>query len=162
MLISHIPAGYIVTKKYNNIKKEEISFLKYGLIFSIWPDLDLFYFYLIDKRKSLHHLYFPHVPLFLIISFALIIVIKKLKLSQRIENIYYLFLLNWFVHLMLDTVTGGISYLYPLDKKLFYLIKIPPAYSNWITSFVLHWSFIIEIMIIIYALFLLFKERKTQ
>jgi inner membrane protein len=160
MLIAHIPAGYIVSKKFNDIKKEKISFLKYGLIFSIWPDLDLIYFYLIDEKKHLHHMYFPHLPLFLLISFAIIIVIKKLNILKKGENLCYLFLINWFVHLVLDTITGGISWLYPFSKKLYVFIKIPPTYSSWITSFVLHWSFIIEIMITVYSCILLFRQEK--
>ncbi|MGF7059513.1 metal-dependent hydrolase [Brassicibacter mesophilus] len=162
MLIAHAPAGYVVLRLFNKIKKENISYFKYGILFSIWPDFDLLYFYLIDNKSSLHHFYFPHIPLFAFICCFLVIVLKKLKVDKRAINIYYLFLINWFIHLALDTVTGGINWLYPINNKLFVFIKIPANYQHWIISFVLHWSFLFEISIVIWAVILFLKRKNLR
>lgn len=161
MLIAHASAGYIVTKSFNKIKKDNISYLKYGLIFSILPDLDLLYFYLIDNKNTLHHFYFPHIPAFLLLGCLLIPVLKQLKITSKIINIYSLFLINWFVHLVLDTITGGINWLFPFSERLFFLIQIPAKYPHWILSFIFHWSFLIEIGIIIWSIILFLKGNRT-
>lgn len=162
MLIAHAPAGYITLKLFNKLKGEEIPYIKYGLIFSLWPDLDLLYFYLIDKKSTLHHFYFPHIPAFLLLACCLIPVLKAFKISSNRLNIYYLFLINWFVHLILDTVSGGINWLYPFSDKLWVLINIPANYSHWIISFVLHWSFLIEISIVALSGYLVYKGSRSK
>lgn len=158
MLIAHAPAGYIVNRTFNKARNQNISFLKFGLIFSLWPDLDLIYFYFFDKKATFHHLYFAHLPFALLICLLLVIPFKHLKVFQRIKNYYYLFLINWFVHLILDTFTGGIAWLYPLSNKVFTLIVVPAVYSHWIISFILHWSFVIEIIIVFIAFSLALRK----
>lgn len=162
MLIAHAPAGYVALRLFNKFKKENISYFKYGFIFSIWPDLDLLYFYLIDKKKTLHHFYFPHMPIFLLLSCCFIPVLRKFKIGKKKLNCCYLFLINWFVHLVLDTTTGGIGWLFPFNNNLLFLIKIPANYSHWIISFVLHWSFLLEISIIMWAVILFLKGNRKN
>jgi inner membrane protein len=159
MLIGHAPAGYIVHRAYSKVRNEHLSFIKYGLFFSLWPDLDLIYFYFMDKKSTFHHLYFTHLPIALLGCLLLIIPLKHLKVFQKIQSYYYLFLVNWFIHLILDTFTGGIAWLYPLNSEIFTLIKIPDVYSHWIISFVLHRSFMIELIIVFIAVWLAVKKE---
>lgn len=162
MLIAHAPAVYVVLRLFNKYKKQNISYLKYGFIFSLWPDLDLLYFYLFDNRNTLHHFYFPHIPLFLLLSCCFIPVLKRFNITKRNLHLYYLFLINWFIHLILDTVSGGVSWLYPFSNKLLVLIKIPANYSHWIISFVLHWSFLIEMSIVMCGIILFFRKLREN
>ncbi len=151
MLISHFPVGYIVTKVFNKVTKENIPFVKFGLLFSLWPDLDLFYFYFINRKLTFHHLYFTHLPFVLLICAVIAIPINMINFRQSLKSIYNFFVISWFAHLVLDTFTGGIAWLYPYNKKIFILINIPPSYSNWLLSFIFHWSFIIEICLVLLA-----------
>jgi inner membrane protein len=162
MLIAHAPAGYIVHRTFNKVRNEPISFLKYGLFFSLWPDLDLIYFYFIDKKSTFHHLYFTHLPIVLLGCFLLVIPLKHLKAFQKIKSYYYLFLVQWFIHLILDTFTGGIAWLYPLNNEVFTLITVPEVYFHWIISFVLHWSFMIELVIVFVAVRLAVKIKRNR
>lgn len=162
MLIAHIPAGYITTRYYNRIAGENISFSRYGLLFSIWPDFDLLYFYLVDKKATFHHLYFTHIPLSVVIAFVFIVPIYLLDKSKKLFKIYLLFLISWFLHLILDTLTGGIAWLYPLKSSVIKLIEIPSQHSNWIVNFVFHWSFLIEISITAWAVILLFADKSKH
>jgi inner membrane protein len=158
MLIAHAPAGYIVNRTFNKARNQNVSFLKFGLIFSLWPDLDLIYFYFFDRKATFHHLYFTHLPFVLLICLLLVIPFKNSKVFKTIKNYYYLFLINWVVHLVLDTFTGGIAWLYPLSNKVLTLFVVPAVYSHWIISFILHWTFIIEIIIVFIAFSLALRK----
>jgi inner membrane protein len=66
MLIAHAPAGYIIAKTLN--KRSSAAFVICSLIFSIWPDIDLLYYYLFEYGKVFHHTYFPHLPIVMVIT----------------------------------------------------------------------------------------------
>ncbi|WEJ09073.1 hypothetical protein [Sinorhizobium prairiense] len=65
MFIAHLPAGYILThciaRKNETIRSRALAV---GLIFSVLPDLDLLYFFLGDGRRTPHHDYWTHLPIF--------------------------------------------------------------------------------------------------
>lgn len=55
------------------------------------------------------------------------------------------------MHLILDTLVGGILWLWPVDNRSVSLAVVPALYDHWIMSVVFHWSFLIEITITILA-----------
>jgi len=58
MLIAHIPSGYIVAKAFKQEKKPVVVS---SLVFSVWSDLGLIYFYFFDTSSMIHRQYFPHL-----------------------------------------------------------------------------------------------------
>jgi inner membrane protein len=160
MLIAHAPAGYIVAKTMR--QRSPASYALCSVVFSVWPDLDLLYFYFFAHGKTFHHTYFTHLPLAVLGSFLLTLPLLRLTGLRKFKGIYLFFFVNWALHLLLDTVNGGIMWLYPFSKRLFTFITVPPHYSHWIISFVLHWSFLIELAIVAWAITLLLKTRKKS
>jgi len=158
MLIAHIPSGYIISKIY---KQEKKSVVVSSLIFSVWPDLDLIYFYLFDSSVSHRH-FFPHLPIVMVVAFIITLPLYWMKLFEKMRIYYVLFFVNWLVHLILDTVTERIFWLYPVSNHGFQLIEVPAVFNHWIISFVLHWSFAIELTIVAFALILFLKIRKRK
>jgi inner membrane protein len=67
---------------------------------------------------------------------------------------------NIILHLILDSIVGDIAWLYPLSDKQFALFTVPAKYTFWIWSFVLHWTFLFEICVLIAAGILFSRERK--
>jgi len=57
------------------------------------------------------------------------------------------FLAAILIHLMLDTIGGGIMWGAPFSDRLFELVTVPPNHGHWIVSFMLHWTFLAEIAI---------------
>lgn len=158
MFIGHLPAGYVLTKTVQkNIKTSKYLFI--GLIGSILPDIDMLYFYLIDNRQSLHHSYWIHIPFYWLIigvlAFAIIWLFKKKE--------YYLaatiFFANIFLHLMLDTIVGKVEWFYPFTEYAYFLFDVPAVYDFWGYNFIFHWTFLFEIAVIVWAGYILFKER---
>jgi len=83
-----------------------------------------------------------------------------MKFFEGIRIYYVLFFANWLVHLLLDTFTERIFWLYPFINRGFRLIEIPAIFNHWIISMVLHWSFVVELAIVAFALTLFIRTRK--
>ncbi len=154
MFIGHLPAGYILTKSIQ--KKSKIkNYLFLGLIGSLLPDIDIFYFYFIDKRQHLHHDYWIHTPFYwLIIAFVSFGFIKLFR-KPEFKIAALIFFSNIFLHLLLDTIVGKINWLFPLTNKSIYLFNVPAIYGHWVLNFIFHWTFLFEVAVIIIALIIL-------
>lgn len=162
MFLGHLPAGYLLSTF--SVRKWKLS--KYalwsGLLGSIFPDFDLLYFYLIDGRQTLHHEYWTHLPsawaIIACVGFVLLFLIKK----KHWFSIWFLFIVNIFVHLILDTIAGGVLWLYPFSSRSFQLFFIPSLHGFWVWNFVLHWTFLFEIILIVSAIALFVSERRAD
>lgn len=156
MFIAHLPAGYLLSKYFKSKSTEyKLSwnmFVLIGLMGSILPDLDLFYFYLVDERQHQHHSYWSHIPIFwlsiYVFTASIFIVIQNKKMVLITTFIFAQIIL----HLILDTVSGGILWGYPLSIQYFVLFNVTPQYNWWVFNFILHWSFALEAAIILFAL----------
>ncbi len=159
MFIAHLPAGFLLTRWLQN-KFQTPRFLWVGLLASVLPDIDTLYFYLIDHRQTPHHEYWTHLPVFWL-SIWVVIMIGNLFLRKRIVSlISLLFFSNIFLHLVLDTFVGGISWVYPWSTYSFSLVTVPATHAFWVLSFIAHWSFLVELAIIVWAIWVLMKSKK--
>lgn len=159
MFIGHLPAGFILTNFLQKRLRDK-RFLWLGLIGSVLPDIDLLYFYLVDNRQTLHHDYWIHIPFYwfciCLISFACLYLFRQ----NRLYTAAIIFFANIFLHLLLDTVVGGIVWLYPLSEHSLFLTVVPARYQPWYLSFVFHWTFLLEIGLIVWTIVKLVKDRK--
>lgn len=153
MFIAHLPAGYMLTKYIQRKSGNYSSKLLWtGLIASVFPDIDLFYFYLIDNRQNLHHHYITHLPMAWL---ALAVVIYGILLATgKKQYMLYIGVVfgNIMLHMALDSVAAGINWLYPFSDVEINLVQVPAVYDWWVWNFVFHWTFLLEISIIIAAL----------
>ena len=78
---------------------------------------------------------------------------KLTRTTALIGNLVFIspFLSLVFLHLVLDTVSGGIAWLYPYDAGSIVLIDVPARFDWWVWNFILHWSFLPEIAIVFWA-----------
>ena len=162
MFIGHLPAGYILTQKL----QQKLHFSRYlwiGLIGSFFPDVDIFYFYLVDHRQHLHHGYWTHIPFdWLMITAVTCSIVWLLKLNKRYLMAAIIFFSNVFLHLLLDTIVGKIEWLFPFTDKAYYLFDVPAVYDVWVYNFIFHWTFLFELGTIIWAMHLFVKTRQTR
>jgi len=166
MLIAHLPAGYILTKTFQN-RDNNYALLWLGLLGSVTPDFDLLYFYTIDNRQTLHHEYLFHTPVFWLAVMAVAYCVGLIIVKQyKIDNYFFgmkLFFGGIFLHLILDTVAEhGIRWVYPFDETMYYFMSIPRRYDWWLKSFVLHPYFALEVGITFYALWIFFKSKRIR
>jgi inner membrane protein len=76
MFIAHAPAGYLLTKlvlhRYPPQRDRDVKMiLRSGMLASVFPDIDLSYFYLLDHCQHLHHSYWTHIPFWWLVVWAI-------------------------------------------------------------------------------------------
>ena len=159
MIIAHGPAGYIFTKpaSYFVSEKNRKAFIFCGLFGSIAPDLDWIYSIFFDDLSRSHHSYWSHIPFY-----WLMIGIMFLPLApffKRTALLFYIFLSNVMIHLVLDTPVGGIQWYAPSSEEYVSYYIIPAVYPPeslkiipmWLWSTFHHWYFYVEIKVCIFA-----------
>ncbi|ESK55718.1 metal-dependent hydrolase [Acinetobacter tjernbergiae] len=164
MFIAHLPSGYILAKAlYSKLHSTGIqtkSFFTIIMLGAIFPDLNLFYFYLIDQRSVHHHQYFPHwlsvwITIFLIALYCF----KSFK--SKFALLTCLFCSGAILHIFLDLFVGDVWLFAPFIHQSYAFFEVSSRYPTWWLNFILHWSFLIEILICLRALFVYFKSTKA-
>lgn len=74
-----------------------------------------------------------------------------LSKAKRFAALWFIFGLSTVVHLMLDTIVGEIWWLAPFVDKPYSLFHVPTRFKPWWLSFILHWSMLLEIAVIVGA-----------
>jgi len=155
MLTAHLPSGYVLAQ---GARWDIPMLLPAALIGAVFPDLDMIWFYLVDDRAIHHHRYWVHIPLFWMMVGA--VVLPGLALfARRWLATGLVFLVAIFLHLLLDTIGGGIMWAAPFEDHLYSMVTVPPTQAHWVASFVLHWTFLLEIAVWVIAVLLWCKRR---
>ncbi len=58
------------------------------------------------------------------------------------------------MHMLLDSIVGDIWWFAPFVDQPYALFTVEAVYKPWWLNFILHWSFAIEIGILLWALYL--------
>lgn len=151
MFIGHIPAGYLVTSALLRARgwAPRGRLMALGLAASVLPDVDLLYFYLFSDRRTVHHAFAPHLPLAWVPPLAC--AAGALRLARAGHTAWAalaVFTLNLYLHLVLDTVAGGIRWLWPFTDAELVLARVPARFDPWWLNFVLHPSFVLEVALV--------------
>ncbi|NBZ86102.1 metal-dependent hydrolase [Stagnihabitans tardus] len=149
MLIAHLPSGYLLARGAG----WRMAACLAGAVF---PDLDMIRFWLEGGRIH-HHAYFTHLPAFWAgVSLVALVVLRGARLGWALA-----FLAGVWLHLCLDTVAGDVMWLWPWSDRMIHLAEVPATYDSWVISFVLHWTFLLELGITAAAAGLFLRHRKT-
>lgn len=120
----------------------------------MFPDFDMLFFFFVDQQSIHHHRYWVHVPVFwFVVAGAVLPVLWR----SRYRVVALAFFTGILLHLLLDSIGGGIMWLAPFNTQLWELVTVPAKQPHWIWSFVLHWTFVLEIAIWGAAAYLYFK-----
>jgi inner membrane protein len=157
VFIAHLPAGYLATRLILDRQPAPESLrrrlLALGMAASVLPDLDLLWFYFVDHRRQVHHAYLPHLPLAWIALFAAAALVPWLRRADRTTWLAMLVLaVNILLHIVLDTTAGGIRWLWPFSDAEFAMSHVEARYQPWYLNFVFHWTFALEVAILVAAL----------
>ncbi len=148
MLTAHLPSGYIVGRLVPRFWRPVPKAMPVALVAAVLPDFDMIWFYLVYNCRVHHHRYWVHVPAFWGVVAA---VALPLLWRSRWRDRAILFFAVILLHLVLDSIGGGILWAAPFSDRLYSLITVPPNHGHWIISFLLHWSFAAEAAIWIWA-----------
>lgn len=159
MFFAHLPAGYLVSR-YLIHRRPTLRhnwILAAGMLGGIFPDVDLLYLYLFDTTPQHHHTYWTHLPLAWV-DLATLMWVAARHRDIAFRQTLAAFLLGWLSHLLLDSITGDIWWLYPLIDQPYSLAKVEALHQPWWMNFVLHWSMALEVAIIAFAVWV---EQKS-
>ena len=168
MFIAHLPAGYIGACAIEHCVAREAPAIRLWvfrlfIIGSMLPDVDVFYFYIVDHCAHHHHRYWTHLPFFWIAFYVIALVTAIVSRSRALALFATSLAAGILFHLILDTPMGGLAWFYPYSDNLIYLTTVPAQYNWWVWNFILHWTFISELIVccIAGALYFYRNERKT-
>lgn len=167
MFIAHLPAGYLLGRKLvrhhpatrTGSASAPLALLAAVLIGSVFPDVDLLYFYLIDGRRHHHHSYWTHLPIFWLLLTPPLWLLAR---SPQRQAMVLLFVAGVLLHLILDSITGSIAWRCPVDCTGLHLVTVTARYQPWWLNFILHWTFILELLIILLAGITLLLDRRRS
>ncbi|MEH6565278.1 MAG: metal-dependent hydrolase [Halopseudomonas sp.] len=158
MFIGHLPAGYVVARlllpRFASTGVTARYFMLAGMLGAIAPDLDMFYFYLVDNRQHHHHTYWPHYP---VIWFSLLSAASLWFSLARVRAgaaLALIFAVNGCLHMLLDSIVGDVWWFAPWIDQPFVLFTVQAVYTPWWLNFFLHWSFALELAVWGWAIFL--------
>lgn len=160
MLTAHLPSGYCLVKGLSKklSKGSELTGWAFfaAVLGAVFPDFDMLFFYFVDDRSIHHHRYWVHVPAFWLVVSAIVLPVLW---RTTYKTVALWFLAGVLLHLLLDSIGGGIMWLAPFNDHLFELMTVPASQSHWILSFILHWTFVLEMLIWGTAIYLYIKAR---
>jgi inner membrane protein len=155
MFIAHAPSGYITSKLlFPRLCQESSSrkaFYLAGIVGAVAPDFDMLYFHLVDHRSHTHHSYVSHYPILWLSLLAIALVWHRLANRRNSSSLAVIFALNGLLHMLLDTVVGGIWWLAPWVNQPYYFAHVTARYHPWWLNFFLHWSFLLELALVSWA-----------
>lgn len=162
MFISHLPAGYMMTRHFAKKRENRNCLILTGLCASILPDLDLLWFYLIDNRQHAHHGYLFHMPLFWVILAVSAFAFARLMRWRQAEPFIFVTLAGLLLHMVLDSIAAEIAWFRPFSTYEVNLVHVPRRYEWWVWNFVLHWTFLLEIGIVVAAATTFWRDVRVR
>lgn len=141
MLTAHLPSGYLLGR----LLPRAVPFaIPVAMVGAVLPDVDMIWFHFVDNGTIHHHRYWVHVPAFWA---AVAVVVLPLAWWMGRLGMALVFFAAILMHLVLDTISGGILWGAPFSDHLFALVEVPATYGHWIISFMLHWTFLAELVV---------------
>ena len=126
--------------------------MRVGLLGSALPDFDMLYFYLDPAHPHTHHAYWTHTPWFWLGALLALLLIAWYLRRRDLFAIVLVGGVNILLHVILDTPTGFIEWFAPWSHAPIGYVTIPQRYRLWPLNFFLHWTFALEIVVIVVAL----------
>jgi membrane-bound metal-dependent hydrolase YbcI (DUF457 family) len=150
MFLAHLPTGYLVGASLARRWPQAITPAAWAAVLfgSVAPDLDLIYFYFLSDHSVNHHIYPPHVPIVWLAASCLVGLCLGCG-PQRWRVVWAMFCTGWLLHLVLDTVAGGIWWLWPWVTTPYVLMEVPRRFDNSWLNFISHPSILLEVIIIV-------------
>jgi inner membrane protein len=162
MFVAHIPAGYLLSRYLGRGHADRKALILTGVVASVLPDTDLLWFYLVDQRQTVHHSYVFHWPLFWVACAACAWAVARILDRPRLYPFIRVALACLLLHMVLDSIAAEILWLKPFAPYEVNLVEVPARYDWWVWSFVLHWTFLLELAIVLAAAITLWRATVAR
>jgi hypothetical protein len=175
----HIAAGYLVTEALLHIAKPDVPpdqlrhLLYWGMFFSFAPDLDNFvaytkirsWWYKPGVDSSIHRKFYSHIPLFWLVAGLMVYFLAD---GTYVKYIGLLLWIGSWTHFILDSIDGGIMWLWPFNTEVWALrnrgirgaIQGRGFFDYWykmVRIYMTRWTFYTEVAITLAAIIYLIR-----
>ncbi len=163
MFIAHAPVGYMTSRLLARYCVDDAvmyrRFIGWGMLGAVAPDLDLLWSVFVDHKAYDHHSYFTHLP---ITWLAAVLLTGLWARRQHAIGILALsFSLGGLMHMVLDTLVGGIRWFAPFsDHYVVWFQPSPDFLALWWFYFLFHWSFKLELFLAALAILYWLKPNR--
>lgn len=161
MFIGHLPAAYLAFKAAAP-KTLPLAAFAVGLIGGVLPDIDMLWFTFVDSSRH-HHEFITHRPVvWATLGLASVALYRASR--HQMGLIGLCLSLGALLHLILDSIAGKVSWLWPVSDVSLTLVQVQATHDHWIKSFLYHWTFKIEIAVTVTALIVLmisWRRKRT-
>ena len=162
MLVGHLPAGYLVfgpiTRRAPPAERSRL--LAAALVGSVAPDVDMLAF-LVTGGHVHHHSYPTHWPLVWLAATALGLLVAAVARRADAARLVAVVGAAALLHLALDTIAGAVRWLAPFSDRATTLVEVPATHASWVLSMATHWTFAVEIALVVVALGVWTARRRT-
>lgn len=158
MIVAHLPAGYIAAKLlFPRLRVQGAPFRPFliaALLGAVAPDFDLLYFPLFAPQQFKHHALWPHFPILWGSLLLGSIIWLRMARPGKYAPLAAVFAFDGLVHMVLDTIIGSIWWFAPFVDQPYAFFTIPVRYHPWWLNHIFHWTFIFELTIVAWAIYL--------
>jgi len=165
MLIAHLPVGVLSALCAERVLRAPLPKPAWValLLGSVAPDFDMIRF-VVDGGRVHHHDYWSHRPLVWMALVALsigVVVLRRAPWRTSSAMLGVLFCSQGLLHLFLDTFQGQIAWGWPWRTAgaPWVHVDVVPG-QHWVLTFVRHWFFQLEVLLIASAGWGLWRRRR--
>ncbi len=165
MIIAHGPLGYLITYSLRRWWQSALTAGQRRVLYftafigGIFPDIDLFYFYLVDStvshRQLLTHSILPY-SILLMLGCIGIFGVRKLRFYGWL---CFVFALGAYSHIAADMIVGMAALLNPFSIEMYGLVSIAWYRDSWFMRYNLVTNFTLEFIIIAGAIGTVIRKR---
>ncbi len=132
-------------------KKKRLVLYLIGILFSIFPDFDLFYHYFYSANTP-HRQYISHGIVIYLLLFLSIYLIGSISKRQFIKSIAWVILLGVSTHLFFDMIASGIAVFAPISNLMIGFRSISLLKYSFFTENIFLINCSLELLIILSAI----------
>jgi inner membrane protein len=151
MIIGHLPVGYLAACASEPAFGRDRVIWWSLLAGSVVPDLDMLWFFFVDHGAVHHHSYLTHNPN-LWLGLLLVGLVLRFRVLIGLG-------LGAVLHLAMDTIAGAVVWGWAGFGFSGPLVVVPATQDHWILSFLVHWTFGVELVLTAVALIVLWRRR---
>ncbi|WP_299141530.1 metal-dependent hydrolase [uncultured Tateyamaria sp.] len=151
MIIGHLPAGYLAACALDAPFDSDRVVFWSVLAGAVLPDLDMLRFFFVDDGAVHHHTYLTHDPtLWLGVLILGFVFTSRVGIGVGIGTM---------LHMLLDTIAGAIIWGFGPLSVSGPIVTVPATQDHWVLSFVLHWTFAVELVLCAAATYVFLRRR---
>ena len=156
MLIAHGPAGYLIGAMADRAR-QRFDLVMAGLAGGLFPDLDAVGFHagIVQGFHRATPLHWPSVWVALTLIGIALMLVKRTP-----GQIFTVFALAGLIHCGLDVTMAPLYWAAPFAWETYELVHVPGGWSPYWLGFIFYWTFLLEVMICLAALWV-WRTRRS-